>query len=248
MPLLFPLLLGLLALPIQARDWGLEGGTVPVTVLLLEPGLENGLPKGWEVQVFPKIERRTRYEASMEDGRFVVRAEAEASASGWRLRRRVDLRKTPLLRWRWKVVATPEGEDPRKKSGDDYGARIYIIFEKPWRELSFFEKVKMGLVEKIYGERPPTAAINYIWSGALERGTALPNPYTDRVRMIAVRGKEDPLGRWYAEERNLAEDYQWLFKESPPAVVGFSLMTDADNTGGHALAFYADLELLPLPR
>lgn len=215
------------------------------SLLLLTGPLDGGLPAGWEIQAFPKIERRTAYAARQEAGRLIVRAEADRSASGLRLRRSVDPKAYPRLRWSWKVESLPKGEDPRKKEGDDYAARIYVVFEKPWDELSVLERTKARIVKRLYGERPPTAAVNYIWSGVLERGEALENAYTDRVRMIAVRGREDAPGRWLDEERDLAADYRALFGEEPPPVAGISLMTDTDNTNSAAAAEYADLAFLP---
>ncbi|MBE2889621.1 DUF3047 domain-containing protein, partial [Geobacter anodireducens] len=50
-------------------------------------------------------------------------------------------------------------------------------------------------------------------------------------------------GKWLSEERNVYEDYVRLFGEEPPRAEGVALMTDSDNTGGEATAWYGDIVL-----
>jgi len=47
--------------------------------------------------------------------------------------------------------------------------------------------------------------------------------------------------RWVTEERNLYEDYKNAFGEEPPMVSGVAIMTDTDNTGESATAYYGDI-------
>lgn len=63
--------------------------------------------------------------------------------------------------------------------------------------------------------------------------------------MLAVRSGGSAAGEWRAEERNVLEDYRRLFHEEPPPYAGVALMTDADDTGGRAEAWYADVTLAP---
>ena len=43
--------------------------------------------------------------------------------------------------------------------------------------------------------------------------------------------------------RDVEADYRAAFGEAPPPISGVALMTDADNTGGSALAYYGDITL-----
>jgi hypothetical protein len=45
------------------------------------------------------------------------------------------------------------------------------------------------------------------------------------------------------EERNLYADYKRLFAVEPPRIAGIALMTDTDNTGESAVAYYGDIVL-----
>jgi hypothetical protein len=71
----------------------------------------------------------------------------------------------------------------------------------------------------------------------------LPNAYTERVRMIVVRSGAADAGRWVEEERNLYDDYRRAFAEEPPPIAGVAIMTDADDTGESATAWYGDIVL-----
>jgi len=62
--------------------------------------------------------------------------------------------------------------------------------------------------------------------------------------MLAVESGDKEIGKWISEERNLYEDYKRLFNEEPPHIMGIAIMTDTDNTGESAVAYYDDIILL----
>jgi hypothetical protein len=59
--------------------------------------------------------------------------------------------------------------------------------------------------------------------------------------MIVVESGLDRVGQWIEEQRNVYEDYKQAFGEEPPLVNGVAIMTDTDNTGEEATAFYGDI-------
>ncbi len=209
----------------------------------LEPG--PALPAGWEPLTFPRAERHTVYRLVGDDGVTVVRAEADASASGLIRRVEVDPGRSPILAWRWKTAGVVAGADATRKEGDDYAARVYVAFKYDPERVSLFNRAKYALIKLIYGEYPPHAGINYVWDNRLAPGTVLPNAYTDRVRMIVLRSGDGAANRWVAEERNVLEDYRRAFGEEPPPVSGVAIMTDTDDTGGKAVAWYGDIAFRP---
>jgi len=93
----------------------------------------------------------------------------------------------------------------------------------------------------LYGEYPPLAAINYIWESKAPIGTMVPNPFTDRVMMFVVETGPSKLNQWVNEERNIFEDYKKAFGQEPPMISGIAIMTDTDNTGESATAYYGDI-------
>ena len=105
-------------------------------------------------------------------------------------------------------------------------------------------RLKYGVAKLFYGVYPPHAGINYIWENHLPVGTIVANAYTDRLRMIVVDGDNTHLNQWQHYRRNVYDDYKQAFGEEPPQVSGIAIMTDTDNTGESATAYYGDIRLL----
>jgi hypothetical protein len=200
-----------------------------------------GLPAGWEELYFEKIPGHTTYTVRQEGGDRFLHAEARRSASGLVKRLSVDLQEYPLLKWRWRVPATLPKGDARRKSGDDYPARLYVNFRYDPERVGFWTRLKYSLAKKRLGEYPPLHTVNYIWANKLERGTFLPNAFTDRAMMIAVRSGDEDTGQWLNESRNVYADYRRAFAEEPTRVIAVAVMTDTDNTGSAASADYDDI-------
>ncbi len=208
---------------------------------------EGGLPPGWKELRFESIERHTTYRVSRQDDNAFLRAEADRSASGLIKAVTVDLRRYPILKWRWRIEGTlPEG-DAHTKEGDDYAARIYVNFRYEPGRVGLLTRAKYELAKRRHGEYPPLHTLNYIWANKLPRGEFLPNAYTDRAMMVAVESGDQKAGRWVGEERNVYEDYKKAFGEEPTGVTHVAVMTDTDNTGWRAAADYDDIRFAPLP-
>lgn len=203
----------------------------------------TSLQDGWEPLEFPNIDRHTHYELVVEDGWQVVRATANGSASGLIARLSITPAKSLILSWRWKISNLYQAGNARKKSGDDYPARIYVAFEFQPENAGFFERAKRKAAELLFGETLPGNALNYIWANHLPEQTFLANAYTDQTVMVAVNSGDRQLGEWVTVERDLVADYRRAFGNAPPAIVGVAIMTDADNTGEQATAWYGDLIL-----
>ena len=201
------------------------------------------LPDGWQPQTFKKIDIHTSYDLIKDGETTVIKAIADKSASGLAKPLDLDLKEYPILEWRWKVANVLAKGDPKLKSGDDYPARIYLTFKYDPTRVTAWQRTKYAFIKAIYGSYPPHAGINYIWESTLPVGTIVPNAYTDRLRMIVVASGAAKLNQWQSYRRNVYEDYKQAFGEEPPRVSGIAIMTDTDNTGETATAFYGDIVL-----
>jgi hypothetical protein len=201
----------------------------------------ESIPTHWEPLHFRNIHRHTQYELVNKDGTVAIQASADGSASGLIREIQIDPENYPVIQWHWKVMNVLEKENTSSKQGDDYPARIYIAFQRDPDRMGFWENAKHRIIKLFYGRYPPQAALNYIWASSAPKGLTLPNPYTDRAMMIVVESGKAKVGRWITEERNIVEDYKEAFGESPPMVAGVAIMTDTDNTGGSATAYYGDI-------
>lgn len=174
---------------------------------------------GWQPKVFTG---ETRYSLKSSDGRLALRAESNAAASGLYRKVNVELDKTPMLNWTWKVDSVLAGANERIRAGDDYSARVYVVFSGGpmfWR----------------------TRAINYVWSNKQPVDSIWPNAFTGNARMIAVESGTGRVGQWVSERRDVRADYQRVFGEKPGRVDAVAIMTDTDNTGATATAWYGDI-------
>lgn len=211
---------------------------------LLQPfSTMSSLSDGWEPLEFPRIDRHTRYELVTDDGVQVVKATADNSASGLIARLSLEPGESLILRWQWKVSNVFDQGDARKKSGDDYPARIYVAFEFQPDKAGFFERAKRKTVEVMFGETLPGNALNYIWANRLPEQSIVANAFTDQTMMVAVNSGPEQTGEWVTVERDIVADYREAFGENPPRIVGVAIMSDADNTGERATAWYRDLVL-----
>jgi len=204
------------------------------------------IPEGWEEMTFKKISKHTQYEVVKEENLAFIHASSHAGASGLIRKINIDLKKYPIIQWRWKVANVIQSSDVFSKEADDYAARIYITFEYDPDKVSFGKKVKYKAGRLIFGDIP-IAAINYIWESKTPKGTIVANAYTDFVKMIVVESGEEKVGKWVQEERNVYEDYKKAFNEEPPLINGVAIMTDTDNTGESANAFYGDIIFKKVP-
>jgi hypothetical protein len=204
----------------------------------------NGIPKGWKTLSFKKIKRHTQYTVMQEEENFFVQAQSQNSASAIYKQVQIIPRDFPILSWKWKIDNIIQKSDPRKKSGDDYPARIYVAFKYNPKDASLWEKIRYGAIKAVYGSYPPKHALNYIWGPSFfNRGITLDNPYTNRTKMIVVESGTEKIGRWVQEERNVYEDYKRFFSSEPPEIEFIAIMTDTDNTGESCTAYYDDITL-----
>ncbi len=203
--------------------------------------LEKTWPDGWKPLTFPKISQHTHYSLVNDGERIVVKATSQASSSGLTREVQVDPKEYPIIQWQWKVANVLKAGDVAKKEGDDYPARIYVTFQYDSQKVGLFGKAKYEAAKLIYGRYPPLGAINYIWESHAPVGTTVPNPYTDQVHMIVVESGSSKLNAWITEERNVYDDYRQAFGDEPPMISGVAIMTDTDNTGESATAYYGDI-------
>lgn len=202
---------------------------------------ESKLPSGWEQLTFRKIKRHTHYRLVQMDETVVVKAESNGSASSIVRKIRIDPKKYSILTWNWKVANILEKGDAFKKEGDDFPARIYVTFEYDPEKISLWEKVKYETARLLYGVYPPLCSVTYVWGNVVEQGSVIPNAYSDRSVMIVVESGTERLNQWIEETRNIYDDYKAVFHEDPPMISGVAIMTDSDDTGESATAYYGDI-------
>ncbi len=206
-----------------------------LALLVLSPGaplaeeivlgrFSEGDLSGWEPKRF---EGEVSYRLTRAPGgETVLEARSDGAASGLVLKRKIDLTKTPILIWRWRIERPVNPPDELTKSGDDFAARVYFI--APGAGFFSFPD-----------------SVSYVWASRQPEGSSWPNPYTRKVRMVAVDAGARRAGEWRSHRRNMREDFRMYFGRDITEITHIAIMTDSDNSNLSARAWYGDIRVAP---
>lgn len=175
--------------------------------------------KEWQTKAF---QGETRYAFDDKSGRRALFAASQGAASGLYREIRVDLNRTPWLHWSWRVDRVLSGVDERTKAGDDYPARVYVVVSGG---AAFWK----------------TRSLVYVWSSYQPVGATWHNAFTSNARVMALRSGTQDAGQWVSEKRDIRADFRQLFGEEIAQIDAVALMTDTDNSGQSATAWYGDI-------
>jgi hypothetical protein len=177
----------------------------------------------WQERTF---KGHTDYTFIHEDDALVLKAHCSSTASAFYRWAEVDLTKTPILHWSWKVDNIHAGLDDISKKGDDFAARVYVVYKgkMPWS----------------------VNALNYVWANVKEVGSFWPNAFTKRAVMIAQKsGAPTKKDIWIDEFRDVRQDFKRYFDMDINRIDGVAVMTDCDNSGGEATSYYRNIHFAP---
>ena len=183
----------------------------------------EGVPSGWEVREFTG-----RADVELVRGERALAVRLRSARTSFALHRDlvVSLDEFPVLAWSWKIARLPAGADVRDGRRDDQAAQVYVVFPR-WP-----------------APRTHSDVIGYVWDTTAPVGTTLTSPKASNVKIIVVESGPARLGSWQRQRRNVAADYQTLFRRLPPRVGAIALMIDANDTGTTAEATIGDLIFL----
>ncbi|VTU40632.1 hypothetical protein H4CHR_05355 [Variovorax sp. PBS-H4] len=204
-------------------------------------------PQPWRFTSLPN-KAPTRFEVVQEGAQKVLKVEADQSYGNLVHATRVSLNSSTTLAWRWRVDTFVEGANLRTRAGDDGAAKLCVFFDFPADRLSFGERTRLALARRTTGEEVPSEALCYVWDKTEAKGAALVNAFTQRMRMVVLEsGAAANPAAFVSERRNLLADYKRAFGEEAgdalPDVVAVAVSADADNTQGHGLAYFSDIDL-----
>jgi len=153
------------------------------------------------------------------DGHYLV-AHCNGDASAIYRRMDVNLKRTPVLHWQWRINHVHAGLDGRTRHGDDYSARVYVIHSGGWMIWN-------------------TRAVNYVWANTQPSGSHWPNAITGKAMMVALQsGNPAHPGQWVSESRNVRRDFRRFYGLNLKSISGVAIMTDCDNGGGESTGYY----------
>ncbi len=197
--------------------------TSELVVDKFRPSDSGRFPKGWESK--QPEEAKGIYKVVVKDGNAVLCAHCQGKAIAIGKKIKFELKKYPVLTWKWMVEKSPAGADERHKKTGDSAAAIYVVFPN-------------GM--KIWSPK----AIKYVWSSSSmpHRSTTV-SPYSSNTKIVILENCKSPKGVWIKEKVNVLEDYRRLFGKNNCKVKMIGLMSDSDNTDTEVKAYYDDIVL-----
>ncbi len=207
--------------------------------------LGTAVAEGWRHQTLPTVEHTNDFAIVADESLHVLKVHSSSSASSWVARVDIDSAQKPLLQWRWKVSKSLAGSDMRTKQGDDYAARLYVLFDLPPERLSLADRLRIQAARLLSGAVIPAAAICYVWGHAQAVGSSAWNPYTDRVRMRVIDSGDALAMQWRSVQRNVRADWAEAFGGEVPRIRGIAIGSDTDNTLDSVDTWFGDVRFLP---
>lgn len=205
-----------------------EFAMIPVTKFT-PADILSGIPAGWKLDKkkgLPKVEIKKE-----NNQLFLYLKSAGDSSFGLQKEFNVDVKKYPVLCWRWKANKLPTGGDIRQSATDDQALQLYVAF-KPTG----------------FPAMTNTPVIGYIWDTEAPKGWSGRSPQTggDKLRYIVLRNQTDQTGQWFTERRNLYKDYKKLFSdvkggEPQGLTTGLQIHINSQHTGNSAESLIGEI-------
>ena len=216
MRLHYPALSAAAILALAALAWAAD--VVPIEDWSSYAVGTKGIPPGWQKQRWGSPNYDFTVIENDRQKALHLKSAGDSSTISKEIKGKVTLKETPILEWRWKVVALPRGADSRQKETDDQAAQLYVTWPR------FPEAVRSRI-------------IGYIWDTTAPAGSTIKSQKTGTVTYIVLRSGEAELGKWVTERRNVREDFKKVYGEEPddPSIVSFGI--DSDDVKGSAESF-----------
>lgn len=194
----------------------------------------------WQSVLLPG-KAATHYEWASKDGVRAISARANKSASLWE---RSWTRNADMLghvEFSWWIDGILTEANVAEAGLTDAPARVMFAFEGDLSRLSARTRLQFELAHTLTGRALPYATLVYVWDAKAPVGTVVVHPRNDRVRKIVVESGTKHTKQWRKYRRNLKDDFNLAFGEAPGRMTSVALMTDTDNVGGIAQAWYGDI-------
>ncbi len=188
---------------------------------------QKGVPSGWEAQTWGKASGLDLSVVLDEGSRVLHLASHNDRTTITRdLHGRISLARTPILRWRWKVIAAPTGGDARRRETADQAAQLYVTWPRPPALLR-------------------SRIIGYAWDTSAPAGSRFPSQKTGTVTYVILRSGTADLGRWVEERRDVRADFRAIYGEDPSDPGAITLSIDSNDTHSRAESLIGPIRFSP---
>jgi len=179
----------------------------------------TGLPEGWRLPTFGSGKNDFTVAANDAHRVLHMKSRNDSSAIIKEIKKKVNLKETPILEWSWRVVELPKGGNSCRKATDDQAGQIYVVWER-------------------FPSAVNSRVIGYVWDTTTPAGTVCKSEKSSMVTYMILRSGPAELGKWVVEQRNVVEDYRKIYGEAPDTPDAISIAIDSDDVKGSAEAFF----------
>ena len=187
---------------------------------------KDGLPVNWQEEGSKFGVPETQCQVvKLPDGTTVLQVKCNKSTGGVIVAPKVNLNKTPIMRWRWRLINYPNGADGRDPKKDDQPIGIYLGMED-------------GFLKK--------KSLAYRWEDLTPKGFEGTVTYAKilTVHYITMRDNKTKAGEWVTETRNVAEDFKRVYGKIPKKFA-LSVIGNSQYTKSNTVAELDFIEFLP---
>ena len=187
---------------------------------------KNGMPVNWKDEGSKLgVPDTVSVVKKLEDGTTVLQLQCNKSTGGVIIAPPVDLNKTPIMRWRWRILNYPNGADGRDPKKDDQPIGIYL-----------------GMQDGLFKKK----SVAYRWEDLTPKGFEGTVTYAKilSVHYITMRDNKAKAGVWVTETRNVAEDFKRVYGKVPKKF-GLSVIGNSQYTQSNTVAELDFIEFLP---
>ena len=231
-----------------AASWCTSAAADPAVLTPFSGAALGDPPAVWKYVSLPK-KIATKFTVVELGGAHVMKVEAVDSYGNLVHAVHHQATEATELSWRWRVDQLTDAADLTTRAGDDSPAKICVFFAFDASQLSLGERTKLSVAQSLSGQDVPTESLCYVWDNKLAVDTAMANAFTKRVRFIVLDSGTAKLGQWVSQRRHVVADYLKLFGDEAqgkvPEITGVAISADADNTHGHMLSYFGDVQLSP---
>lgn len=137
---------------------------------------------------------------------------------------KVDLNKYPVMRWKWRAITLPKGADGRDPRKDDQAIVLYIGAKSFLKNKSISYRWETETPVGITGKASYGGGLVQVWYEVLQN-------------------KENHVGEWVVEERNVRDDFKKVYGYVPDEFA-LSIGTNSQYTGSSSKAQIEYIEFI----
>jgi len=186
----------------------------------------HGVPDGWRKYETVGGHPAYDFEVVQDGGHKALRLRSHADHSTIAKDLAVDLAKTPVLEWTWKIRTLPTGGDVRKRATSDLTAHLFVV----WPRVPALIRSRL---------------IGYGWDATAPAGTIAQSQKAGTVTFVLLHSGSEGLDRWITERRNVVADYRRIYGEAPENPGALALSIDTNDTRSSAEGLIGSIRFVP---